>query len=155
MYLVPLTNRRNTLALRNFFNIPLDDLFRAVPTDSQPVWGFDAHQDEKEVVVRAELPGFEPDELHVEVHEDVLTVKAEKKEKAEGQQSYRSFARRVSLPTGVETDKAQATYRNGVLELHLPKVEKPQPRRIQVQTASDVKLEASADAQPVAQQNAV
>jgi HSP20 family protein len=150
MYLVPWSHRRHRLALGRFLDSPLD-LFQAlaVPTDSQRGWGFEAQDHEKEVVVRAELPGFEPDDLHVQVHEDVLTVKAEKKE-AEGQRSYRKFFRSVTLPTGVEAEKAQATYRNGVLELHLPKTEKAQPRRIPVH-AEHGQPQATGDAPPVVQ----
>jgi HSP20 family protein len=92
----------------------------------RPVWDFSVQNQEKELVVRAELPGFEPDELTVEVHEGTLTVKAEKTGQG------RRYARSVTLPKEVDGEQAQATYRNGVLELHLPKVPEAQPKRIAV-----------------------
>jgi HSP20 family protein len=97
------------------------------------LWDFDVTENDKEVVVRAELPGFEENELDVQLNQDVLTIKAEKEQKGNGREEYRSFYRSVTLPSGIDADKAQATYRNGVLELHIPRVEGAQPRRIQVQ----------------------
>jgi HSP20 family protein len=97
------------------------------------VWDFDITENENEVTVRAEVPGFEPNELDVQVHNEVLTIKAEKQHKEGQREEFRSFSRSVMLPSGVDQDKAQATYRNGVLELHLPRSEGAQPRRINVQ----------------------
>ena len=97
------------------------------------VWDFDVSENDKEVVVRAELPGFEENEIEVQLNNDMLAIKAEKEQKGDGQQEYRSFFRAVTLPPGIDADKAQATYRNGVLELHLPKGEAAQARRIAVQ----------------------
>jgi HSP20 family protein len=96
-------------------------------------WGFDVDQTDKEVVVRADVPGFEEKELDVRLDNDVLTIQAEKEQKGVGQQQYRSFYRSVSLPPGVDAEKAQATYRNGVLELHFPRPEGSRAKRIAVQ----------------------
>ena len=92
------------------------------------VWDFDVRDDNKELVVRAEIPGFEPNEVDIQLNNDVLTIKAEKREKAEGEEEYRSFYRSVTLPAGIDADKAQANFRNGVLELHLPKTEQARQR---------------------------
>src|SRR5262245_14596304 len=97
------------------------------------VWDFDVREDEKEIVVRAELPGFEEKELDIQLNQDVLTIKAEKEQKGDGREEYRSFYRAVTLPSGIDAERAQATYRNGVLELHIPRAAGAQPRRIQVQ----------------------
>jgi HSP20 family protein len=97
------------------------------------VWDFDVSENDKEVVVRAELPGFEENEIDVQINNDTLAIKAEKEQKGDGQQEYRSFYRVVTLPSGIDAEKAQASYRNGVLELHIPRAAGGQPRRIQVQ----------------------
>ena len=85
---------------------------------------------DNEVVVRAELPGVEKDDLDVSVTEDSVTIKAttrqEKEEEKEGEYHRReisqgSFARTVALPSAVQSDAAKASFKNGVLELTLPK----------------------------------
>jgi HSP20 family protein len=102
-------------------------------TGEMRFWDFDVREGENEIMVRAEVPGFEPNELDVEMHNDTLTIKAEKQHTGDRGEEYRSFYRSISLPGGVDTEKAQATYRNGVLELHIPRAAGASPRRIQVQ----------------------
>jgi HSP20 family protein len=100
------------------------------------VWDFDVREDDKEIVVRAEMPGFESNEVDVQLNNDTLTIKAEKQEKSEGEEEYRSFFRSVTLPTNVDADKAQAVFRNGVLELHLPKTEQAKAKSIRIQNSN-------------------
>jgi HSP20 family protein len=100
---------------------------------SMRLWDFGVTENDREVVVRAEVPGFEENELDVRLDNNVLTVQAEKQQKEDGQEEYRSFNRSVTLPPGVDAEKAQATYRNGVLELHIPRAESARPRRIAIQ----------------------
>jgi len=97
------------------------------------VWDFDVKEKDNEILVRAEVPGFDENELDVQVNNNVLTIRAEKEQKGEEREEYRSFYRSITLPTGIEADKAQATYRNGVLEVHIPRAENAQPKRIKVQ----------------------
>jgi len=90
---------------------------------------------ENEVVLRAEVPGFEMKELDVTVRGDELTILAEHKEPAKGEAVERRQARlerSVTLPSGVEPEKIEATYRNGVLEVHVPRIPEAKPRRIEV-----------------------
>jgi len=95
---------------------------------------------EKEVVARAEMPGFEMAEVKAEIAGERLTIEAEhkeEKEKAEGEEkktekTYAHVKRVVTLPTGVEPEKAEATYRNGVLEVHVPRKPEAVGRRIEV-----------------------
>jgi HSP20 family protein len=93
------------------------------------------------VVVRAEAPGFEATDFDVQVSGDVLTIRAEHKEESreggEGgpaESRYGCFERWVTLPGGTDRDKVEARYRNGVLEVHLPKTPEAQGRRIEVKT---------------------
>ncbi len=83
--------------------------------------------------MRAELPGFETEDLDVRVSDDMLTINAERSQAGNGAQSYRRFARTISLPPGIDTASAQASYRSGVLEVHLPRAEGAKPKRIPVQ----------------------
>jgi HSP20 family protein len=100
---------------------------------SMRVWDFDVTENDREIVVRAEMPGFEENELDVQINQNVLTIKAEKEQKKDGQEAYRSFYRSITLPPGLNADKVQATYRNGVLELHIPRAEGAQPKHIKVE----------------------
>lgn len=97
------------------------------------LWDFDVQQNDQGVIVRAELPGFEPNEVDVQLSNDVLTIKAEKVQKDNGHEEHRRFYRTVTLPAGIDAEKAQATYRNGVLELHLPRRPEAQAKHIAVQ----------------------
>ncbi len=104
----------------------------------ESIWGLETEETEKEYVVRAELPGFDAPELVVEVHGELLTVRAEHKEakKVEGEEETRfaEFKRTVMLPPGVEKDKVEARYHTGILEIHLPKGPEVVGRRIEVKT---------------------
>ena len=100
--------------------------------------GLEIDDRDDELVVRADVPGFEPNELDVQISGPLLTIKAEKaeeKKRGNGQErTYRSFQRSVTVPQGVKADEIKAKYRNGVLELHLPKTEEAKPKRISVAT---------------------
>jgi HSP20 family protein len=102
-------------------------------------WGLTAEEKEKEVVVRIELPGFEPGEVKVEVRPEELTIEAEHKEpskKAEEktEREYAHVKRVMTLPVGIEPEKAEALYRNGVLEVRIPRKPEAVGRRIEVKT---------------------
>ncbi len=96
------------------------------------LWDFDVQDRGNEVVVRAEMPGFEPEDLDVQLNQDVLTIRAERKQESEGEQSYSRYQRTITLPQGVDADKVQANYRNGVLELHMARSPEVQGKRITV-----------------------
>ncbi len=96
----------------------------------------------KKIVVRAELPGIEKDDLEITVSDNAVTLKGETKhEKTEGEKgdfyrseiSQSSFMRRVSLPDEVESEGAKAKFKNGVLELTLPKSKKSKRKTIKVE----------------------
>jgi len=100
----------------------------------------DMYQTEDEVVVKATVPGVKPDDLHITVTGDVLTIRGEvKEEKDEKNATYHlrerrsgAFSRSIPLPTSVEADKAKAVFENGVLTLTLPKAEEVRPKTITV-----------------------
>ena len=95
---------------------------------------------EEEVVVRAEVPGVNKDDLDVSVSDNTVTIRGETRheEKEEKGDYYRSemsrgsFARTVLLPSNVNADEAKAKFSDGVLELTLPKVEKAKKRTVKI-----------------------
>jgi HSP20 family protein len=91
-------------------------------------WDFDTTEYEKEYVVKAELPGFEENELDLQFNENYLTIKAEHKE----EDGYRTFNRTMLLPYAVDPNKIKALYHNGVLALHIPKPETAMLKRIPI-----------------------
>jgi HSP20 family protein len=99
-------------------------------------WGLTTEEKEKEVVVKAEMPGFKPEEVKVELVGERLTIEAEHKEPAEeGKEEKRTYARReLTLPPEVELEKAEAVYRSGVLEVHFPRKPEKEGRHLEVKT---------------------
>ena len=99
----------------------------------------DIKETEKEYVLQAEIPGFEPDEIEVKMTGDVLTIRAEhteEKEGKEGERHYHSgrFFRSMTVPSGVRSDDIEARYHSGVLEIHLPKTQEARGKRITIQS---------------------
>jgi len=95
---------------------------------------------EKDVKVVACLPGYDEKNIDVEVVNDFITIKATRQEPEAGQdrrylrheRSFGSYEETLKIGTRVRNDAAQAVYRNGVLEVTLPKVEIPAPTRIAI-----------------------
>jgi len=108
----------------------------------EPLWGVDVRDTDKEIVVRAEAPGFEPQDFDIHVSGNQLTIEAEHKQESEEKRGdfhyterrFGRFQRLIPLSTAVDTDKVEARYHNGVLELHLPRTEEVERRRIEVKT---------------------
>jgi HSP20 family protein len=106
-------------------------------------WGLavDMFETNDHLVVKASVPGVKPEELDVTVQGETLTIKGETKEEQESQQGryhFRerrqgAFARTLTLPIPIQSDKVQASFENGVLTLMLPKAEAVRPRTIKVQ----------------------
>jgi HSP20 family protein len=98
-----------------------------------------------QLIVRAELPGLTKEDVQIEITEDTLTLKGErreeKEEKGEGfyrtERCYGSFFRTLPLPEGAEPDKAKAAFHDGVLEIVMPApaTERPKSRRVQIEEA--------------------
>jgi HSP20 family protein len=105
----------------------------------------DVSETEEAIHVAAELPGMDRDDVEVSVTKDMLTISGEKRTEKETKEkymrtverSYGSFQRTIPLPEDIETDKVQATFRKGVLEIELPKSPEARRRtkRIPVKTA--------------------
>jgi HSP20 family protein len=126
--------------LRDEFDSLFDRFFGRWSPFSQEEndWGLELKDEGKEFVLRAEAPGFEPEDFDVQVEGNMLTIRAERKQQAGEKKdngfsySERRLERAVTLPVGIDRDKVEASYRNGILELHLPKAPEAQGRRIDV-----------------------
>ncbi len=103
--------------------------------------GVDIVENEKQIVLRADLPGVDEKNIDVQVEDGTLSLKAERKfekETKEGnyhrvERAYGSFHRSFALPENVDTDNIAAAYNKGVLELTIPKVEaKAKAKKVQV-----------------------
>jgi len=152
--LVPVTWTSGINDLRNWAMQVVDRWLpdRANENDSSAMTAFwsnlngpavDIEDRADEVIVSAELPGLDKKDFDVEIEADRLILRGEKKaskEKREGsyyysETSYGSFHRVIPLPAEVDRDKADATYRHGVLTVKLPKTEEAKGRRIAVKVS--------------------
>jgi HSP20 family protein len=97
-----------------------------------------------EVIVRAELPNVDPKKVDIAVVEDLLTLKGETKHEEEHKERnyfyrelvYGTFTRTIKLPAPVKGPEAKAVYKDGVLEVTIPKAEHVKPIPVKVQTAA-------------------
>jgi HSP20 family protein len=100
----------------------------------------DVFEEGDNVVVKAELPGMGKEDIDVKVTDDIITISGEKKkeEKVEKknyyrmERSYGSFTRSLRLPTEVQTEKAVAKFKEGVLEVRIPKTEEAKKKEKKV-----------------------
>ncbi len=98
----------------------------------------DIHEDTDKLVVEAELPGFNRDEIEINLEQGVLSIDASRAvQKKEGdvhlnERRYTRVSRRFSLPTSIDESRVQANLDNGILTLTLPKREEVKPRKITI-----------------------
>lgn len=100
----------------------------------------DVSEDENNIVVKADLPGLKKEELQVSLENDVLTIRGERKSENEKKEknyhrverSYGVFERQIVLGSNIDESKVSASYKDGVLELTLPKSETSRTKRIEI-----------------------
>jgi HSP20 family protein len=127
----------------------INDLFdesvgraRAVPSAAAGVWlpPVDILESKDAYLIRAELPGMKKEDFKLEVNDGTLTLSGERKAEVltEGVDYHRTervngkFSRSFYLPQTVKQDGIKATYRDGILEIHVPKAEEAKPRQIAI-----------------------
>ncbi len=138
------------------FMRPFDEMRRLMqdfwmrPLEGWGAWGeefiprVDVKEEEKEVIVSAELPGIEQKDIDVTVTNDSVRISGEKKQEEEEEKkgyyrretSYGSFERVIDLPTEVDEGKAEAKFSNGVLTIRLPKSEEAQAKHKKIKIKS-------------------
>jgi HSP20 family protein len=128
----------------------MNQLFSSFFGDTAPAGGngsgrrwippMDLVETQDHFVVRADLPGLAEDDISIELEDNVLTISGERKheEKTEKEGFFRierafgNFARSLTLPEGVDADAVKADFRNGVLEVEIPKPEQRKPRKVAI-----------------------
>ncbi|HEX9872690.1 MAG TPA: Hsp20/alpha crystallin family protein [Candidatus Tectomicrobia bacterium] len=137
---------RDMMSVRDEMSRVLNEVFgRGASDESAWVSGawtppVDIYETDEALVLKAELPGFSKDDISIELKENTLVIKGERKhedEVKEGnyhrmERSYGAFQRAFMLPMTVDQEKVKASYKDGILELRLPKVQAAQPKRIAV-----------------------
>ena len=128
--------------INRLFDSPFGELTRHMELLNGRMPVLDVYEDKDNLIVKAELPGMKREEIDISFHDGTLTITGERKyeEKNEDAETYRAerffgkFHRTLTLPKPVQSDKAKATYQNGILTVTLPKTEEAKPKQIQVNT---------------------
>ena len=134
---------KDMMTLRNAMDRLFDDSIvrpSVLLSGQETALPLDVYQTANEVVVKASLPGYKPEEVDISITGDTLTIKGEHKEEKETKEEdywlqerrYGSFSRSVTIPVEFKSDKAEANFEDGVLTLTLPKAEAVKPKQIKV-----------------------
>jgi HSP20 family protein len=131
-------------AVRDAMDRMFEEGLMRAPVPFAP-WGegalaLDMYETDENVVVKTAIPGVKAEDIDVSITGDTLTIKAETKEEEEvkrenylrRERRFGSYCRSVTLPGGVEADKAEADYNDGVLTLTFPKAEEVKPKSIKI-----------------------
>ncbi|MBE0433168.1 Hsp20/alpha crystallin family protein [candidate division WOR-3 bacterium] len=131
------------LSLRSDMDRLFSGLFGGVPEDREGFWApvVDIEEDNDKIMVKAEVPGMIREDIKVSVQGNLLTITGERKQENETknktfhriERSYGRFSRMITLPTDVDADKVKASYKDGVLNISLPKPESIKPKHIDVE----------------------
>jgi HSP20 family protein len=115
----------------------------------------DIVEDKDRISLMVELPGFKEDEISIQMEGGVLTIRGERKfeKEQEGrtyhrvERSYGQFVRTFTLPNNVDRENVHASFRNGILEIELPKREEARPRQIKVMAGEEQRGQKEIDVQ--------
>jgi HSP20 family protein len=146
MALARWTPQRDLLSVRDEMNRVLNEVFGRSANDESAwfsgAWTppVDIYETDDALVMKAELPGFSKDDINIELKESTLVIRGERKREDEVKEGnyhrmervYGAFQRSFLLPTTVDQNKVNASYKDGILELRLGKVQAAQPKRIAV-----------------------
>jgi HSP20 family protein len=140
----PATPGASPFTLMRRFMEDLDRLFVGEAPDADWAPAVEVVECDGRLVVRADVPGLEKDNVNVEIDDGQLVISGERRQEHEERREglYRSdrvygrFYRAIPLPDGADAEHATATFKNGVLEISMPVTGRHQPRRVQVQDAS-------------------
>jgi len=137
---------RDLLSIRDDMNRLFNEFFGRAESQegswSAGAWAppVDIHETDDALILKAELPGFSKDDVNVELKDNSLTLKGQRQHEAEvkeeqyhrRERAYGSFQRTFMLPAAVDSEKVTAAYKDGILELRLPKRETAKPKRIAI-----------------------
>jgi HSP20 family protein len=144
MELMPLRPFRSLSSLQGEVNRLFDEFWghrRGGEIEEFITPAVDVEESDKEISVKAEIPGIDPQEIEVSISGNNLIIKGERKQEREEKKknyhvrecSYGSFYRSIPLPVEVETDQVSADYKKGILHITLPKSQKVLPKQIKIE----------------------
>lgn len=127
--------------MANLFESSLETLPERISKEATWAPSMDITEDKENIMVKVDLPGVKQQDIDIEVTGKTLTIKGERKHEEEKKEKnyhrverfYGSYARTVTLPEYVDMEKIKAEYKNGVLELSIPKKEEAKPKQIKVE----------------------
>jgi HSP20 family protein len=150
MALVRWSPERNLMQMREEMDRMFNQFFGRGGDGEEATWGqgiwappVDIYETDGAFVLKAELPGFTKEDVDIKIQGNQLILRGERKRETEAKEeqyhrierAYGRFERAFWLPTTVDSEKIQATFKNGVLELRLPKSEAAKPKRIAITEA--------------------
>ncbi len=139
---------RDIVSLRDMMDRLIEDAFVTSRGLGLPFSGaelaVDMYETKDDVVVKTALPGVKPEDVDITITGDTLMIRGETKEENEQNESnqqnylrrerrYGEFTRTITLPSGLQTDKAEASFDNAMLTIRIPKSEQVKPKSIKVQ----------------------
>ena len=135
---------REMSGIQNEFNRLVDSVWSGRKESWMPA--VDVFDNKDAVVVKAEIAGMDPDDIQIEVDDNVLTIKGERKfeEEVDDERYHRverrfgSFQRSLALPQGAKAEDIVAAYEDGILTVTVPKAEVQKPKRIEVKAKKTV-----------------
>jgi HSP20 family protein len=100
----------------------------------------DMYDNKDEIVVKAEVPGMNKEDIKISVSEDTLSIKGELKKEEEvkendyfySERTFGSFSRILDLPSKIKTNKVNAKFDNGLLKIHMTKADESKPREVKI-----------------------
>jgi len=126
----------------------LPAIWRRIPS-MEMGWApaLDVFEKEDKLVVKAELPGMQEEDIDISVTGDTLTIRGERKAETEVKEedyyccerSYGSFSRSIAVPSNVDAQKIEASYEDGVLEVSLPKIPEVKPKKVSISAKKKAK----------------
>ena len=141
---------RDLVTTPDNFNRLFNETFRRFFGEDEAVartWApaVDIYETDQNLVLKAELPGFDPKDVEVRVEDGMLYLKGERKFESEAkrenyhriERSYGAFSRTFPLPNSVNVDNVTAEYKNGVLTLTMPKREEAKPKAIKIEVSQE------------------
>jgi len=138
------SNGSNIDIFRRRMSNLFDDFFSLEPTgffESDWVPSIDVHEDSKGIYIKADIPGIDEKDLRVDVENNVLSIKGEKREERRSgdeartlvmERKYGSFQRSIRLPEGAKADGIDAKFKHGVLIINIPREKTEEPKKIKI-----------------------